>query len=337
MSPNVPSVGATLLVTSGGSLVGQAICEVLEGRRAHLRIVAVNSDVDAPHLTSFDHIDRVSPLTSPNFAGHLLDTLRRERADLILAGRDDDVVALAELAAAGSIEADLLASGALRMARVLRDTAATARWAEHMDLPFAPTIALGFAGNEDALKAFATSTGGPWIVKPARSHGSRDVSLLARVDDLLAAAVRTGFVAQPYLSPVDLSTVDGGGNERPWSFEDQGWEADVQVVLGPKGEIREVATFVTRMRRGRPVATQPYVDAGLGHVARLWAEALSAAAWRGPVNIQVRLAPSGAWLPFEINPRLGGGVTLRTRSGFDEISAVLRAFLGIDLPRFTSR
>ena len=328
----MPTVGASLLVTSGGSLVGQAFCDVLEGRREGLRVVAINSDLDAPHLLRFECVDHVARLMSPGFTRQFLDVLAREQPDLILAGRDDDVVALAELAGGGRIEPGLLAGGSLALARVLRDTARTAEWAGNLGLPFAPTVALGPAHTHDALIELAASSGGPWVIKPACSQGSKHVSVVTQLDDLLAAADREGFVAQPFLLPVDV-----GEAVRPWSFEDQGWEADIQVVLGPDAEIRAVASFVTRMKRGRPVTTRPYVDAALEELTRLWAEALSAAGWCGPVNIQVRRSPSGAWLPFEINPRLGGGTTLRARSGFDEMGTLLRAFLGIDLPRFTSQ
>ena len=297
MSPSVPTVGASLLVTSGGSLVGQAICDVLEGRRKGLRVVAVNSDLDPSHLRRLDHVHHVSLLTSPDFAEQFLEVVGREQPDLILAGRDDDVVVLAELAAQGRIEPGLLASGSLPLARVLRDTAATGAWASTLDLPFAPTVTLGAPGTEDALMALASSTAGPWIVKPSRSQGSRDVSVVTQLDDLLASACREGFVAQPFLLPVDAG--DGVG---PWSFEDQGWEVDVQVVLGPEADVRDVAAFVTRMRRGHPVSTRPYPDNDLGQLARVWAEALSAAEWRGPGRRQ-RLGGGGLGPPAPPNSK----------------------------------
>lgn len=328
----MPSVGATLLVTSGGSLVGRAILDVLDRRRAGLRVVAINSDLDAPHMQRFDRVDRVSPLSSPDFTGELVDVVERETPDLVLAGRDDDVVVLAGLAGDGRIDPRLLASGPLPLARALRDTAGTAAWAASRSLPFVPTVSLGQERSRESLISLASSEGPPWIVKPACGQGSRGVSLIADLDGLLAAADQQGFVAQPFLRPIEVGQRTG-----PWSFEDQGWEADVQVVLGPDSAVCALGTFVTHMQRGFPMITQPYSDSGLGELARMWAAALSVAGWQGPVNIQARRSPAGEWLPFEINPRLGGGAPLRTRAGFDELATLIHALLRIELPGYSAR
>ena len=328
----MPSVGATLLVTSGGSLVGRAILDVLEPRRADLRVIAINSDLDAPHVQRFDRVDRVSPLSSPDFTRELVDVVERERPDLILAGRDDDVVLLAGLAGDGRIDHRLLASGPLPLARVLRDTAGTAAWAASRSLPFVPTVSLGQAQSRESLMSLASSGGPPWIVKPACGQGSRDVSVVTDLEGLLAAANQQGFVAQPLLRPVDV-----GQRMGPWSYEDQGWEADCQVVLGPDSAVWALHTFVTHMQRGFPMITQPSSDSGLGELGQMWAAALSAARWRGPVNIQARRSAAGEWLPFEINPRLGGGAPLRVRAGFDEVGMLIHAFLGIELPGYPAR
>lgn len=325
-------VGATVLVTSGGSRVGQAILELLQGRRSDLRLVAINSRLESAHLQCFDHVICVSEVSSPDFADNFIQVVSRERPHLILAGRDDDVVALAALAAKDLINPRLLSSGRLPLARVLRDTGDAAGWAIARSLPFAPTVPLGVAESKGALMDLTLSWGLPWVVKPACGQGSRDVSVVTRMDDLLAATTREGFVAQPFLQPMDV-----GDPVLPWSFDEQGWEIDVQVLLGPEAEVRAVGTFVTRMRQGCPVATRVFSDVELDELGRAWGQALSSAGWRGPVNIQVRLSHAGEWLPFEINARLGGGAPLRAREGFDEMSMLVRDFLGVELPQFEPR
>lgn len=48
----------------------------------------------------------------------------------------------------------------------------------------------------------------------------------------------------------------------------------------------------------------------------------------GPLNVQGRLAPSGEFVPFEINPRFSATTYLRTLAGFHEVDVMIRHLTG---------
>src|SRR6478672_9913304 len=89
-----------LLVLSVGTQVGQNVLRTLAGRRDHLELVGTSSVANEPSLFDFDVIYIVPPTAAEPaaFEARLLDVMARERIDLVIPCRDDDVVFLAGLA-----------------------------------------------------------------------------------------------------------------------------------------------------------------------------------------------------------------------------------------------
>jgi hypothetical protein len=87
-----------LLVLAAGTRVGQNILATLAGRRHGLTLIATSSVVNEPSLFDFDVVYQVSPSAEADaFERALLDIMDRERVDLVIPCRDDDVVFLASL------------------------------------------------------------------------------------------------------------------------------------------------------------------------------------------------------------------------------------------------
>lgn len=86
----------TLFITSIGSLLGHNILDALEGRRRHLRIVGGNSVAEAGGNFRADRIHLLPEAAAgPAHLAALSKVIEAETPDLVLAGRDDDVSALA--------------------------------------------------------------------------------------------------------------------------------------------------------------------------------------------------------------------------------------------------
>lgn len=87
-----------IAITSVGSLVGQNILDSLEGRREGIEVVGVNSVAAAAGNFRCDRAYLAPPASrSGEYLDRLAAVLNEEKPDLVLPGRDDDVLALARL------------------------------------------------------------------------------------------------------------------------------------------------------------------------------------------------------------------------------------------------
>lgn len=316
---------ATVLITSSGSLVATAILDSLDGRRENLRVIGVNSIHPALNDHRLDAVCAVPPVYSPTFPIVLAEVLTRESPDVVIPGRDDDVVALTALAGSGLIAADRLVAGSHEMAVALRDTGESALFAQAHGLPFAETVRTGRATSEKDTAHLVTESAGPWVIKPARGQGSKGVYVSWSPTEVQRWAANPGHVIQPYIGavpdrPRDDATVRLAeiGPRR---------DCDLQVVLGAEGQILGMAVFESLMIEGKITRVRALNDRAARACAESYAHTLSALGWRGPANIQAARAEDGSVQPFEINPRFGGGTWLRRQAGFDEVGLTLRSFL----------
>ena len=85
-----------LLVLSAGTQVGQNVLRTLAGRRDGVTLAATSSVAHEPALFDFDAVHLVPPTAADPaaFARRLLKVMERERPDLVIPCRDDDVVFL---------------------------------------------------------------------------------------------------------------------------------------------------------------------------------------------------------------------------------------------------
>lgn len=316
---------ATVLITSSGSLVATAILDSLDGRREKLRIIGVNSVQPALNDDRLDGVCAVPPVDSSAFVTELAEVLRRESPDLVIPGRDDDVVALTAVAGSGLIAADRLVAGPHELALALRDTGEAALFAQAHGLPFAETVRTGLATSESDTAHLLTDSEGPWVIKPTRGQGSRGVYVSWSPTEVQRWAGVPGHVIQPYIG----AAPDRPGDDATADLAELGprCDCDLQVVLGAEGQVLGVAVFESLMVEGKVTRVHALNDRAAHACAESYAHTLAALGWRGPVNIQAARPDDGSVRPFEINPRFGGGTWLRRQAGFDEVGLTLRSFL----------
>lgn len=306
---------ARVLITSAGSGVSRAVLAVLAARHDDVATIGINSQIEA--VPALDRFHLVPPLADDDFLAVLCDLLAREQPDLVIAGRDDDVVVLSELADAGVLPSRIWTGGGGDLAVTLRDKATAHSFARDHDLAFVDTVA---EGERQALQGLLDA-GGPWLGKPRRGHGSRGVTSLHSPSEVTTYLSTPGRVVQPRLHPVaDENSKQRGGI----------WEADAQVVIGREGEVLGTATFAAYMVDGVSTRVRPLADGALSDLAGDYARVLAEQGWRGPVNVQAMLDDDRCWRVIEINPRFSGGCLHRYRCGFDEVGIVLSSWLGID-------
>lgn len=320
-----------LLITSVGSLVGQNLLEGLAGRRALCDIVGLNSQPDAVSNFLCDRVYRVPELGDAEaFEARFGALMAQEAPDLVLPGRDDDVVFLAAWGAHHGDLAERLMVGSERSARRLRDKRLTADLAAAHGLPFAPTLSL--EDGWPAVRALQAAWGWPLVAKPRLGNASRGVMLVCDGQQLETVLGWPDYCVQPWLGePVDVAAFRRllqGGVPLDWSLP--GIEKlSLDGCVLPSGEL--VALFATqhaqvRLGRSEQVRRLP-LEAPLLGLLQDFGQALAREGWRGPFNVQMGRLPDGRLLAFEINGRFTGSAATLALLGLDYIGACVAAFV----------
>ena len=86
-----------ILITSATSGVGLAVIDSLQGRRKSLRIIGVSTDLSGQFPHEFDFFLQSPPTDSKDYAEFIEEICVKWNVDLVLTGRDDDLIALGQL------------------------------------------------------------------------------------------------------------------------------------------------------------------------------------------------------------------------------------------------
>lgn len=321
-----------LVITSVGSLVGQNILDALEGRRCNTEIVGVNSTAEAASNFRCDRTYLAPPAArADEYRDRLALILRDERPDLVLAGRDDDLLALAQLKETQPQLGRSLPVGPHRIALVLHDKWASHEFARARGLPYVDSAA---ADDLPAVEQLIADYGYPLIAKPRIGDGSRGVRIVFDEAQRVAIARLPGYLLQGYLEPEAdlLAWKDLARNGTPLFHAPRLQMIACQAVIDPDRHVRGLICTVVELVMGRLERTYRLDDPGVLDVARRWAEALAAEGWVGALNLQGRRDRSGTFRVFELNGRFTGGSSARTQLGFDEVGLLIEAFTGEALP-----
>lgn len=329
MSPQIKP-RRRLLVTSIGSLVGQNILDGLAHQRSAFVIVGLNSQPDAASNFLCDRT-YTTPLTHSEDFGSRFDAIvAHETPDLIIPGRDDDVVFLAQWASKRSAVTPLVMVGSPGMASMLRDKWLTCQFAKKHGLPFVKTLCAqdGF----EAVRALTDAHGWPLVAKPRTGNASRGVVLVGNATELAVAFAWPGYCFQPWLgtSP-DLSSIRKSlqcGLPLDWSLP--GIEkTSLDGCIAPNGDLIGLfCTHHSHIKMGRSERVQVLDTPQAQSILQNYAQALRADGWRGPFNIQLGTTPDGHLLAFEINGRFTGSSATLRYLGLDFVQAAMAAFVG---------
>ena len=187
-----------LLVLAVGTQVGQNVLTVLAGRRDSLVLVATSSVANEPSLFDYDAV-YLAPPTAVNaeaFERRVLEIMERERIDLVIPCRDDDVLFLASLREQRPSLAPRLLCGAHRAADVICDKWLSSEFCSPRGIPFVPSIV---AGDGHDCADFVRRHGFPLVVKPRRGYASQEVFLIFNEAQLERSLAREGVIVQTFL------------------------------------------------------------------------------------------------------------------------------------------
>lgn len=321
-----------ILITSVGSLVGQNILDSLQDRRADVEIVGVNSLASAAGNFRCDRCYLAPPATSFDaYQERLHSILRQELPDLVLPGRDDDVVVLAAIKEAVPSLCAAIPVGPLSIANVFDDKWASHGFAIGHGLPYVDTA---LAEDLPSVRQIVSRHGFPLIAKPRRGNGSRGTRVV--FDDTQCAAARKldGYVLQHYVQPEPevMRSQQGDGAGVPLFHAPVLQQIVSQAVIGFDGQVRGVFCTFIDLVMGRAERIVWLDDAEVMEITHRYAEAVAAAGWVGALNVQGRRDKGGAFLVYELNGRVSGGTMARLLLGFDEVGMLVESFTGRTIP-----
>jgi hypothetical protein len=314
----------TLLITSVGSLVSHNVLDCLDRLGRPYCRIGVNSIADAPGNFRCDVAYLVPPAArEEEYLARLAEIIDRHNPDLVIPGRDIDVVLLAELRRRRGDDPRFLCGG-VGAARIFSNKRESALFAARHGLPFVES-----AQTLDEARELASRFGYPLIAKPADGYGSNDVFAVLDADGL-ERAVSAGLLIQRFLSPP-------AGLERkaekfavgvPLSYavpvRDQ---IAGQAIIGPDGKVIDVFATIYDLASGYAVRVRRFDCPAFDRVLRRYARAAADEGHIGSFNLQGGLAPDGATAPFELGARFTGSTSSRALLGWDEVDMVLRRFV----------
>jgi len=308
-----PQVGS-VLVTGAGGPAGVSVIQAL--RRSGERVLAVDCDPGAVGFHLADAWAVVPAASEPGFAAALVALAESQGVSALVPTVAEELSALRE------------AEPALRRLGVgtwLPPLAAVEacldKWRFAQVLAAAGVPAPLTAGRVDGgwqlagrgpVGDLAEAIPGPWVIKPRRGRGSRDV-LVAEDPGQLAAALA--------LVPDPIVQQRAAGRE---------FTAD--LLVGRDGALCGwAARWRLETRGGISTRGETFEDP---RVVQLAEAALGAVGHRGPANLQGFVDPSlGAVQVTEINPRFSGGLPLSLAAGCDLVGEYLRAVRGQPIRR----
>lgn len=320
-----------LLVTSVGSLVGQNVLDGLAPWRDDYHVIGLNSQADAVSNFLCDRTYLSAPLAqNSNFEQRLDEIVSLEAPDLIVPGRDDDVVFLATWAGKRANGRANAMVGSAEMAGVLRDKLLTSGFAKRHGLPFAQTLCVqdGFA----AVLSLGERHGWPLIAKPRTGNASLGVVLVSNPEELAVAFEWDGYCFQPWIgNNPDLAAIRNclkGGLPLGWSLPGINY-LGLHGCINPDGALSQLfCTRHTESRLGRSERVCTLHSQSAHGIAQSYANALATDGWRGPFNIQLGETPVGDLLAFEINGRFTGSSSTLGALGMHFVPLAIASFLG---------
>jgi carbamoyl-phosphate synthase large subunit len=320
-----------IVITSVGSLVGQNILDALEGRRDAITLVGTNSIAESANNFRCDTVYLAPPAIEKRaYRQRLLEVFERERPDIVLPGRDDDVLVLAELRDTMPQWSPIIPCGPLAAARILDDKLLSYQFARERGLPFADTA----SADKAQLADLVARSGFPLIAKPRAGNGSRGVCVIHNGAQLEAASALSGYLFQEYLDPaedvLDLARVWATGS--PLFHAPRYLQYACQILIAPSGELTAACCTQMTMIMGRCEQCVGADDADLQRVVEAYAKAFAQRGWVGPLNLQGRRNGRGEFKPYELNGRFTGATSARIHVGFDEVRLLVQQFTGRPLP-----
>lgn len=324
-----------ILITSGGSMVAQNIFDGLEGRRKDLEIIAIDSLCNNAVVNRADKILK-SPTTNSNqFEEFLLTTLHKTKPQLVIPGRDADVVALSHFAKKYPEWSVAIPVGNPQMAEIFDDKWKSYLYFKENSLPFAKT----FHPDDENFMEEILDVSFPLIAKPSVGFGSTSVFFVENQEQINAILDSgKGFVFQELIDPptgfdqylADMKRYQQYGIPL-FSHLPDDRQISIQYVIGPKEQISNPFISINKMVVGRPERSEKLERIKVAEIGNRIAQSVVKSGWKGSLNIQGRLKEN-VFLVTEWAGRLTGTTSARVRMGWDEVGMLIKGFTGYEIP-----
>lgn len=327
----------TIIITSVGSLVGQNILDALEHRREHLHIIGTNSIVEAANNYRCDKTYMV-PLAveKDSYIEALISIIETEKPDVIIPGRDDDIVILAQMKAMMPKYQGCFLVGSEAFAHVMDDKVKSYHFAQKYDLPFAQSIECGTDTAKEAVQLMVRTYGFPLIAKPSKGNGSYGIWAVMNNVQLDKVIEEKNYAIQPLFGQSDDIEMDTSfGLPFFWEIPENNLYA-AQVLIDKDGNIVESIGFISKMVAGKCELLKRCTDPELLAIVHQFAECAVKEGWRGPFNIQLKKDSHHGFQTIEMNGRFSGGTSARFYLGFDEVGHLINMWTGSDIVPDTS-
>lgn len=318
----------TVMVTGAGGPAGVAVVRALEARGRKVVGVDANPDSVGSHLAGASGtvpragepglVESLCAIAASQGAVLLVPTVAEELPDLHAgAARLSDAGVLSWVPEPGAVELcedKLLFAAALEAAGI--PTPPTARAAPGGEQAAPGEGPGGSRAQLGSARAASIPVPGPWVVKPRRGRGSRDVYL---VDDPAELAIFAHRVPDALVQ----SRVEGR-------------EFTVDVLVGRDGvPAGTVNRWRTETKAGISTRGTTFADRELDDLVARLVQVLGIT---GPANVQ-GFSTCAGHVVLEVNPRFSGGLPLSLAAGADLVGEYLRGAAGLPLrpSRLTSK
>jgi carbamoyl-phosphate synthase large subunit len=284
---------STVLVTGAGGPAGVNVVRALMAA-GHV-VVAIDADPLAAGLHLASRGEVVVTADHPDFVDQLIDLALVHHADALITTVAEEMSVLTGRPDVAQHVATWLPSE-----RALADT--MDKWR------FACVMASAGISIPDTTLPEGTLVPGPWVVKPRRSRGSRDVRFVDRTDDLGAAIRMTP-------DPIVQTRVTGA-------------EFTVDVLVDRGGEVAgAVPRWRLETKGGISTKGRTFCDA---RVIDAVTAVMSALRLEGAANVQ-GFVDGDRVTVVEVNPRFSGGLSLALAAGADLVGEYLRGIFALPI------
>ncbi len=310
------------MILSVGSLVGTGVLESIDLiGRDRFEIIGLNSDPSAINNFRCDVCYVSSPTAERAALIAQLDALAAQHPpDLVIPGRDDDVVVLAHWRAQRPELAIMV--GSVAMAEIIRDKWASYEWARANALPFARS-----AIDAPTLTALHRDVGLPLVAKPRLGFGSNGVRILMTPEHVNAALKRTDTIVQEAIDPSPTLAPDALAEGVPLWFAPVQPGSPLGISLLDDAGCRFISTTCSRHVRGSAIDTMLLDDAALKDVLMRYSEVAWRDGWRGLFSIQARRNAAGEHIVIELAGRFMGATSALAVLGVPVFERVLETYI----------
>ncbi len=326
-----------ILILSVGSLLGQNVLDALEGRREKVEIVGINTISENPRVFRCDRLYKSVNSNSDEFESFFINVLMKEVPNLVLPGRDEDVMILARFFNKHPEFQNMISKGSVSSIEIMNDKALSMSFAKKYHLPFAQSYILN--GENGDVFEWANHVEYPIIAKPRDGFGSLGIRILMHDNHLLA-------LLNSKIENIILQKLIGFSNDNmiklnrfesdikcgiPFFFhlpDDAQYAA--QVLIHEDGQFDEIFTSKSLMVLGRCEKAEPFINEELSSIAKEYTTAIVKEGWRGMFNLQLRVA-NNTFYGIEMNGRMSGSTSARAWLGFDEVRNLILSYYKYDI------